>query len=62
MSDKMFAVVSKSSNDVVMVWIGEDESKSDHDRNLWYFVEMNENNSPAYCPGKYINGNFEREI
>ena len=58
----MFAVVNKDSNDVVMLWFGEDESKSDHDRNRWYLVEMTKENSPAYCPGKYINGHFEKGL
>lgn len=55
---KMYAVVEKNTDTVQFMWVGKNESDSDHDRDRWYLVEMTKDNGLAYAGGKYKNGIF----
>jgi hypothetical protein len=57
----MFAIISKEDHSVFGHYIEKDEQKSEYDKTKWYLVEMTEENSPAYLPGRYINNQFVKE-
>lgn len=62
LSVKMYAIIEHTTNNVVYMWVGEDESLAKYDKSKYYFVEMTQENSPAHCPGKYINNKFVKEF
>lgn len=55
---KMFAVIDKTTNEVLLPWVGESESDADFDSTKYFLVEMTKENSPAVVPGFYINDCF----